>query len=387
MRVLLVTSMFPPYCGGGVSSHVQCLAVALSKLGHEVWVLSSRRGQRVNPDEATYAPPGSHAVYARDFRGMAMRIGRLLREERFDVVHFHAFNALALALLCRGACTATVFTLHSDSANYLASVRGWRPGHPLYRALLLYERLAIRWPDATIAVSKRMEAYGTAIGGTHIAAIPNAVDSDYWTPGRAPSNGRPPTILVPRMHVPKNGIEYAIEAMAQIALVSQNVRMLVTGDGPLRTTLEERARRVAADSISFPGMLTQEQLRELYRGVDVVVIPSITTSGTQENTSIAALEAMACGKPVIATNIGGLPEVIPDGEAGFLIPEKDSNALARAAIALLQDRELAQRMGKEARDHVVSGFSSISWARKVVDVYVMATESVYPAASPVERER
>lgn len=163
--------------------------------------------------------------------------------------------------------------------------------------------------------------------------------------------------------------------------------MFVTGDGPLRAPLGARARRVGADSISFQGLLTQEQLRELYRGVDVVVIPSITSSGTQENTGIAALEAMACGKPVIATDIGGLPEVIPDGEAGFLIPEKDSNALARAAITLLLDRELAQRMGKEARDHVVSGFSSISWARKVVDVYVMATESARCATTSVERQR
>jgi len=375
MKVLLVTSMFPPYCGGGVSSHVQSLAAALPKLGHEVWLLSSRRGQHVHPDEAKHAPTGTHAVYARNFRGMAMRIGRLLREERFDVVHFHAFNALALALLCRGARAATVFTLHSDSANYLASVHGWRPGHPAYRALLRYERLAIRWPDATIAVSKRMQAYGSAIGGTRIAAIPNAVDSDYWTPGPAPSNGRPPTILVPRMHVPKNGIEYAIEAMSSIAKSAQDARMLVTGDGPLRPALEALARQAAGDRIVFPGMVSQEELRELYRQVDLVVIPSVTTMGTQENTSIAALEAMACGTPVVATDIGGLPEVVRSGVDGYLIPERDPKALANAALTLLSETERARKMGAEARRHVVSVFSTQSWAERVVRVYEAALDA------------
>lgn len=215
MKVLLVTSMFPPYCGGGVSSHVQSLAAALPKLGHEVWVLSSRRGKPVEPDEAKYAPPGVHVLYARNFRGMATCIGRLRREERFDVVHFHAFNTLALAPLCRGDRAAVVFTLHSDSANYLASVRGWRAAHPAYRLLIRCERFAITLPDITIGVSTRMEEYARSIGARRIVRIPNAVDCDLWTPTDPPSLRHPPTILVPRMHVPKNGIEYAIEAMAQ----------------------------------------------------------------------------------------------------------------------------------------------------------------------------
>src|SRR2546426_8993667 len=94
-------------------------------------------------------------------------------------------------------------------------------------------------------------------------------------------------------------------------------------------------------------------MRELYQQVDVVLIPSVTTSGTQENTSIAALEAMASGKPVIATDIGGLPEVIRDGQDGILIPERDPDAVAEAAIRLLARPDLAPAIGPEARAPVL----------------------------------
>jgi len=368
VKVLLVTSMFPPYCGGGVSSHVRTLATALSGLGHEPWILTSRRGRPVNPEETRHAPPGTRVVYARSFVDMVLRVGRLVREERFDLVHLHAFNALAAAPFVRGG-PAVVFTLHSDSANYLASVRGWARSHPAYRLLLAYERLAIRLPDVTIAVSGRMEAYGRGIQVGRIVRIPNAVDSDFWTPSREPSNGSPRAILVPRMHVPKNGIEYAIEAMKSIARQARDARMFVTGDGPLRERLEAMAGSIGGDRVRFPGMVSPEELRELYRRADVVLIPSVTSSGTQENTSIAALEAMACGTPVVASDIGGLSEVIRTGQDGFLVPERDPHALAKATLALLTDPELARRMGEEAREHVRQEFSVRAWANRVAALY------------------
>jgi glycosyltransferase involved in cell wall biosynthesis len=376
VKVLLVTTAFPPYGVGGISSHVGSLAAALADLGHAPWVLASRRGQPRRNDEASAAPKGVRPQYVPTFASMARRIRSLVRAERFDVVHLHAFNALALAPLVRRRGTAIVFTLHSDSANYLASVRGWSRRHPAYLSLLAYERLAIRFPDATIAVSRRMEDYGRAIGGRRIVRIPNAVDCDYWSPPKGAPDGRPPTILVPRMHVPKNGIEFAIEAMGPISAHIHDARMLVTGDGPLRGRLEDLARHAAGDRIAFPGMVSQDGLRALYRRVDVVMIPSITTMGTQENTSIAALEAMACGTPVVATDIGGLPEVIPSGTGGLLVPERDPAALAQATLALLTRRAEARRMGEAARRHVVRGFSTGPWARRVLGVYEDALASL-----------
>ena len=376
MKVLLVTSMFPPYCGGGVSSHVRDLAEALGGMGHEPWVLTSRRRQRKDPQESAEAPRGTRVVYARDFPTMAATIGHLTRATGFDVVHYHAFNALALAPLARRAAGASVFTLHSDSANYIASVRGWRSrAHPGYQALRLYERIAGRLPDMTIAVSNRMVEYARAIGIDRVVRIPNAVDSEYWRPSGARQEGVERAILVPRMHVPKNGIEYAIDSMRTIAAAVPGARLLITGDGPLRDALERRAASLDQDHVQFLGTVSRDEMRKRFQASDLVMIPSVTTSGTQENTSIAALEAMACGSPVIATRIGGLPEVIEDGRTGVLVPERDAESLAAAAVLLLRDPERLREMRSACRDHVVRRFSVGDWASKVIAVYTEALEA------------
>lgn len=372
MRVLLVTSMFPPYAEGGVSSHVRDLATALARRGEEVRVLTSRRRQSLREDEGNAVPPSVRATYRPSFLRLFPALRRSLKSQRFDVVHFHCFNALAFAPLARRHPAALVFTLHSDSANYLASVRGWPRWHPAYRLLLRFERRSIRWADATIGVSRRMVEYARGIGGEAVVRIPNAVDASWWSPG--PRNGGAPTLLVPRMHVPKNGIEYALKAMRGVLLHADGATLLVTGDGPLRPSLERRAREIAAENIRFLGMVGRERLRDLYRSVDAVVIPSVTVSGTQENTSIAALEAMACGTPVIATDIGGLPEVVEDGRGGILVPERDPEAIGEAAVRLLTDEAFAARMREEARRRVIRGFSLEAWGERVLEAYALARE-------------
>jgi len=121
--------------------------------------------------------------------------------------------------------------------------------------------------------------------------------------------------------------------------------------------------------------VSPEELRELYRRADVVLIPSVTSSGTQENTSIAALEAMACGTPVVATDIGGLPEVIRSGIDGYLVPERSADAIAGAILALFDDADLARRMGAQARRRVADKFSTRTWGERVVGVYRLALEA------------
>ena len=370
MRVLLVSSMFPPYCEGGVSSHLRDLASGLTAHGHAVTIFSCRRGMPVHEREDTFAPPKVTVIYAPDFARMFLRIGRLVRRGRFDVVHFHCFNSLALAAMVGGGGAASVFTIHSDTANYFASVGGWTSRfHPGFLALRAFERISAGLPDRTIAVSRRMKDYAEATGHRNVTVIPNAVDASYWSPGGDGGGPSMRSILVPRMHVPKNGIEYAIEAMKKIAERIPDTRLLLTGDGPLRPELERLAAGLGPDRVRFLGLVSREEMRELYREADVVTLPSITSAGTQETFGIAALEAMASEKPVIATDVGGLPELIRNGQDGIVIRERDSEALANAAIRLLTDKDLARALGREGRNRVLREFGVSQWAERVLDVY------------------
>lgn len=369
MKVLLVTSMFPPYGGGGVSTHVGDLAHGLAAAGHAVTVLSCRRGMSRDPKEGDHAPHGVRVIFARDFWRMFLAIGRLVRRERFDVVHLHSFNALALGLLVRGGPHALVFTFHSDTALYFASVRGWRSRyHPGFVAVRVFQRLSADVPDLVIAVSHSALEGAERIGLRRVVDIPNAVDVAVWQAAGAPSQASH-AILVPRMHVPKNGIDVAIRSMPQILEAVPDAKLWITGDGPLRPALEKEAATIARDRIEFLGLVSPERMRGLYADAGVIMIPSVDSAGMREPFGIAALEAMASRRPVIVSNVGGLPEVVRDGIDGCVVPEKDPDALAHAAVRILRDPRLAAQLAQAGRERAVEEFSVETWTRKVVAAY------------------
>lgn len=375
MRILIASSMFPPYCTGGVSSHVRDLAEFMGRMDQDVWVLSSRRGKAVDKAERESAPASTTVIWCRDFRRMFSGFRKLMASTQFDIIHFHSFNSLALAFLCAGDLGAKVFTIHSDTANYLASLHGWRQrSHPSYAFLRLYERLSLRLPDVTIAVSKRLQKYAQSMSVRRVMYIPNAVDCRYWTPpdDGVTSNGR--TILVPRMLVPKNGVGFAVRAMKTIVDIIPDARMIVAGDGPLRHPLERAVSESRDGAIRILGDVPREEMKALYHSANVVLIPSITVSGVQEATSIAALEAMACGRPVVASRIGGLSEIIRNYQDGILVPEKSPDAIADAVNMLLTDGQLARRIGSEARRRAIRDFSTPTWAARVMDAYSYALD-------------
>ncbi len=340
-----------------------------------MWVLTSRRGKAPENGEESGGPSSTNVVVCKDFGYMLPRMRRLVESVDFDVVHYHSFHTLGFALANLADSAATVFTIHSDTANYIASLRGWSGRfHPAYALLRLYERVAIRAPDTTIAVSRRLQEYALSIGAREVSYIPNAVDCQFWLPEERNSRQDGPAILVPRMLVPKNGIEHAIRAMKLILKVMPQAILRIAGDGPLRSPLENVAAEVGRSSIQFLGDVPRPLMRTLYRNSDLVLIPSITSSGVQEATSIAALEAMACGRAVIASDIGGLPEIIRDGRDGFLVPEKDSVAIAETVKILYGDRVVMKRIAAEARKRVVRDFSIPIWIERTIDSYSMASD-------------
>lgn len=375
MRILLVSSTFPPYGGGGVTSHVIDLAKGLVRAGNDVVILSCRGGKPPKRNEGRAAPDGSRVVFSHDYWAMFRDIGPLVRRGRFDVIHLHSFNALALGLFVRGGPWSMVFTFHADTARFFASVHGWRSRyHPEFLALKTFQRLANNVADLVIAVSRSAQAEAESYGIKRVVHIPNAVDTDEWTP---PTGSRPNgshSILLPRMHVPKNGIEVAIESVPRILEAIPDAELVITGDGPLRPKLERMAEGLPGDRIRFVGMVGRKRLRELYAETAVVVIPSVDSAGMQEPFGIAALEAMASGKPVIVSDVGGLPEVVRNGVDGYVVPQKDPQALADATIRVLQDPGLAARLAREGRERAVQLYSVESWTRQVLQAYALAAQ-------------
>jgi glycosyltransferase involved in cell wall biosynthesis len=233
--------------------------------------------------------------------------------------------------------------------HYAAFARGERRWLAwLYTTWLT--RLALRVADAVIVTTAELADYAARrVTRARVHLIPNGVDVARFAPGEqgpdsAGGAGRPaggPVLFVGRLTHQKNLralLEAAAEVQRELAL-----RLEFAGDGPLRADLADAAGRLGL-AVHFHGTLPQEELPALYRRARVFVLPS-----HWEGHPKALLEAMACGLPVIVSDVPGSREVVRDGLDGLVFPPGDVGALARRLRAVLTDPALAQRLGRAAR--------------------------------------
>ena len=162
----------------------------------------------------------------------------------------------------------------------------------------------------------------------------------------------------------KYGIEYLIRAFAILRQKLNHIHLDIVGDGPQRGFLEALAVELnVADFITFHGYVNQnsdfEKYKSLLDSFDIFTILSIIDS---ETFGVASVEASACGLPVVATKVGGLPEVVSDQHTGILVPPKDSIATAEALEKLIVDKELRHRMGRDGREYVLANYD---WKKNV----------------------
>ena len=187
--------------------------------------------------------------------------------------------------------------------------------------------------------------------------IPIADDAPPCRPA-VHDSGRPVVVTLARLD-PQKGLTYLLRAAAELP----DVEFVVAGEGPERAALEREARALGvADRVAFVGF--RHDTAALLAGADVFVLPSLN-----EGLPLAVLEAMAAARPVVATAVGGTPEVVRDGETGLLVPPGDARALAAAIRELLHDLPLARRVAAEGRALVLARASAAATARSVEAVY------------------
>lgn len=279
---------------------------------------------------------------------------RLIRRMSYDVVHFHTKRAHALALwLPRGR----------RRPKYVVTRRMDYPEPSSWYTRLLYNRRV----DGVIAISQAIGNILTRAGVDRekIRCISSGVD-----PGKFAGIGMPAATADDIFVVgclaaleERKGHRYLLEAAALLKASGLKIRYDIAGDGPKRAELEaEVARLGLRDQIRFRGFVTDTV--EYFAGVDLLTMPSL-----YEGLGVAALEAMAAGRAVIATRVGGLTESVIDGVTGFLVPPRDAVALAGAIAELVRSRSLAQTMGSRGRERVRRQFSLENMARQNESYY------------------
>lgn len=188
------------------------------------------------------------------------------------------------------------------------------------------------------------------------------VDLNEFSPqrdGREPDWGAGPLLLfVGRLH-PEKGVFDLLEAFAIVKEKIPSVKMVLVGDGPARPQIEQLLNiRRWASCVFLVGTVKNRDLPAYFRAADVFVAPSITTRKWEEQVGMTNIQAMACGVPVVSTLSGAIPEYVPDGLAGILVPERSPRALADALLSLLADPELRRRMGEAGRAYAVAYYDA-----------------------------
>jgi glycosyltransferase involved in cell wall biosynthesis len=273
---------------------------------------------------------------------------RYARQTECDVIHAHwvipqGVIALALRLTLRRPILVT-----SHGAD-LYALRG-RFSEALKRRVLGHA-------DATTAVSRSLRQEQVRLGAApeRTAVVPMGVDRQRFRPDarseevRARLNPDGAALLFVGRLAEKKGARFAIEAMPRILADRPSARLTIAGDGPDRSMLEALTTRLQLTGhVQFLGPVSHAELPALYASADLTLVPSVRAAdGDTEAYGLVIAEAMACGCPVIASDVGGVSDLVVDGATGLLVQERDATALAAAVLRLLADPAL--------RDWVTAG--------------------------------
>lgn len=195
----------------------------------------------------------------------------------------------------------------------------------------------------------------------------NAVDTETFRPD--PTVPREPIVLYVGRLVEKKGVEYLIRAMARVQEEMPEAELVVIGDGPLRPELEETARALL-NRYRFLGVQPPQVVRDWMNRALLLGTPSVTaSSGDSEGMPTVVLEAQAMGLPVVSTTHSGIPEAVAHGETGFLVAERDWEALAGCIALLLRDETLWQQFSRKGQERMHATFSVHNQTRALEDIY------------------
>jgi len=281
---------------------------------------------------------------------------RLLSGHRPELIHAHFGIEGVYALpLARRLAKPLVTTFHGFDATLAAPALLASPAwahYPLHRRELA--RQGDLFLCASDFIRERVLALGFPDARTRTHYI--GVDRESILP-RGPSEERPIILHVARL-VAVKGSRYLLQAFASLARRHEEVRLVVIGEGPLRRSLQRLAAALGiVDRVRFLGALPHADVLAWMRQAAMLVLPSVATAtGRIEGLGMVVLEAAATGVPVIGSRIGGIPECIIDGQTGFLVPQRDTGALADRISKLLDDPARRLRMGAEGRSLVERRF-------------------------------
>ncbi|MCS7248961.1 MAG: glycosyltransferase [Anaerolineales bacterium] len=404
MRILLITSTYPRFRGDGAGSFIHSISEKLLDRGHELYVIAPDNHQsqsqwqnKVCVDRIRYIWPKK---LARLGHGESLRSDTYLKwysyilvslfslfalvrivtnpvYRRVDVIYAHWLlpGGLIGALISRLLKIPLVIHLHGS--DIFVSER-----YKIFRPLVMY---TIHSVSKIIACSKDLADRVKNLGAKDVQVIPYGVDVDLFLPDRntlkkgASGIAEPKYVTAIGRLVNKKGFNYLIMAAEEIVKVYPQCKIQIVGDGDQRDELVKLSDSLKLrENVVFLGNIPWSKIPDVMNKTDVFVLPSIIDDrGNVDGLPVVLLEAMSSGCAVVASKIGGVPDVIVDRVNGILVEPRNYRQLAEAIISLLLDDEYRNKLGRSAREEVEANYT---WDVIVKRIEMVLEESTIVAA-------
>jgi glycosyltransferase involved in cell wall biosynthesis len=351
------------------SAHIQKWAIALSQKGIEIGIYSISKPtanwyskyniQLLNSSNISASTLNSNLFLKLNYLKLLPALKKAINDFKPDIVHAHYATSYGL--------------LAAFSGFHPMIITGWgadifdSPKNYFIKKLLL---VSLKRADAITVLSEITKKEIIKYTNKNVQLIPFGVDLEKF-PSRKPNADNIIRIGTIRTLSEKYGIEYLIRAFAQLAKKYKNIQLEIVGDGPLRTFLENLTIELGVEKrVTFHGYVNQnteyEKYISLLTNFDIFAILSIIDS---ETFGVAAVEASACEIPIVATSVGGLPEVIESEKTGILVPPKNVEETSKAVERLIIDKELRILMGKNGRKRVEENYNWKNNIIQMLDLY------------------
>jgi len=378
LKIVQVTSYFHSRY---YSSNEQILSRELAKLGHDVEVLTtSKRAkwQTVQSDEVeSKIQKLDEFSVRRIFPGPEIGVAPLmpsllltLMGEEIDIIHTHNFftaPSFYCAIAARAKRVPLIITQHNDQL----------PSHIVRRFLYVFDGLTfgkyvLSQAGKIIALTNDIRLHLLRMGADEnkLEVIPNAVDTNRFSPNKrnlleAKWGISDSVILFVGRLVEEKGTEYLLYAFSLVVRKNPEAKLVIIGKGPKEGELTRLQRKLRIPHVFFLGAVENSMMPNIYAGADVVVLPSI-----REPFGNVVIEAMASGKSVIGSYVGGIKDTIIHGVTGYHVQPKNSGQISGFLLKLLSNPPLREQMGENARKRAVENYNQELLIKKIEKIYV-----------------
>ncbi|MDI6787412.1 MAG: glycosyltransferase family 4 protein [Planctomycetota bacterium] len=300
------------------------------------------------------------------FVSYLISLRRIRRDFDFDLIHGCSVDLSGFAAVLLGMIfhRPVIVTGEGSDIHTFSS-------YPLLGRLIRY---TLRHCDRIIAVSAGLKDAMVKLGVSHqkIVVVHNGVDSDKFKPMDQIS-------IRQKLNLPRDkkiilfvgalrtikGLIYLVQAIKEMSRKRSDFLLVLVGSGPLQEELEAQVLKAGVEEyVRFVGLRPYDEIPKWMNACDVFCLPSL-----QEGFGVVLIEAGACGRPVVATRVGGIPEIVIDGETGLLVEPRSSEQLAEALERLISNQELCYQMGQNGRQRVLKNFDCHDKANQTMGIY------------------